>query len=54
MGRKRKFNLIEQNQQNSSNTAPSTEEETVEKTEAIEKEKVKEKTEFQVFGEDIV
>lgn len=54
MGRKRKFNLIEQNQQNSSNAAPSTEEETVEKTEAIEKEKVKEKTEFQVFGEDIV
>ena len=54
MGIKRKFNLIEQNQQNSSNTAPSTEEETVEKTEAIEKEKVKEKTEFQVFGEDIV
>lgn len=54
MGRKRKFNLIEQNQQNSSNSAPSTEEETVEKTEAIEKEKVKEKTEFQVFGEDIV
>lgn len=54
MGRKRKFNLIEQNQQNSSNVAPSTEEETVEKTEAIEKEKVKEKTDFQVFGEDIV
>ena len=54
MGRKRKFNLIEQNQQNSSNAAPSTEEETVEKTEAIEKEQVKEKTEFQVFGEDIV
>ena len=54
MGRKRKFNLIEQNQQNSSNAAPSTEEETVEKTETIEKEKVKEKTEFQVFGEDIV
>lgn len=54
MGRKRKFNFIEQNQQNSSNAAPSTEEETVEKTEAIEKEKVKEKTEFQVFGEDIV
>lgn len=54
MGRKRKFNLIEQNQQNSSNAAPSTEEETVEKTEAIEKEKVKEKTEFRVFGEDIV
>ena len=51
MGRKRKFNLIEQNQQSSS--TPSTEEPS-EKPEALEQEKVKEKTEFKVFGEDIV